>query len=492
MATLSFEANVNKTVTVTGAVYNITFPTIPEGLTVSVNEVEVKAGESIEVNENAVIGFNLDINKPILTVNYENLNSITLNNNDIVNGYSQQITEDATINIVGATAIPNVTISGSGISAFTVNSQEFDQNNLPYTFQPKGGVTNQINVTGSESETYNLQINGNRINQCKINNDVVQLPFNTVIDKDINIAVSGEVYQVDLSSIGGAVTTVNGNIVTDGADKYHNIIDITKDTFIAIDGTHKLVISGQDLSAITINGVVIPIESLPATINNNAMQVAMTVSGYAPSEVHISGSYINTITVDGTAIPVNSTGSADFEFSTREENHFITVVGSQPREYNLTFNPNATTIEMNGEKVQGNIQYPISNDVFIEATPLPIPIHVESAPDVQVEINGKLYSTSDFTFNTSGETEIDITTATCNLTIDYGDDSYSLVVPQSVIYLTAPHRDGWIFDSWSSSDTGIGNPKQVKTIVDLQGKNSAHIVCHYQRWLTINKPNNWN
>ena len=99
---------------------------------------------------------------------------------------------------------------------------------------------------------------------------------------------------------------------------------------------------------------------------------------------------------------------------------------------------------------------------------------------------------SDFTIQVDSATELDIFTETCNITVDYGDNSYSLLVPARLVTITAPHRDGWIFDGWSSDNVGIVNPKSVKCNIDLTGKSVANLVCHYQRWETCNKPNIWN
>ena len=134
----------------------------------------------------------------------------------------------------------------------------------------------------------------------------------------------------------------------------------------------------------------------------------------------------------------------------------------------------------------------ISKDVYVESTPIPVPVHFESDDTVRVEVNGRLYTSKDFTFNVNQDTEVDITTETCKLTIDYGDNSYSIIVPQSIVTLTAPHRDGWLFDGWSSDNTGIDGSKSVRCTVDLTGKSFANLVCHYQRYVTIDKPNNWN
>ena len=53
MATTSFVADVNKTVTIEGETYTLTLPTIPEGVTVTINETQMQAGVPVELTENA-------------------------------------------------------------------------------------------------------------------------------------------------------------------------------------------------------------------------------------------------------------------------------------------------------------------------------------------------------------------------------------------------------------------------------------------------------
>ena len=67
-----------------------------------------------------------------------------------------------------------------------------------------------------------------------------------------------------------------------------------------------------------------------------------------------------------------------------------------------------------------------------------------------------------------------------------------MVLPQSLVTITAPHRDGWIFDTWSSDNIGIDGAKSVRCTMNLEGRTNATIVAHYQKCITFDKPNTWN
>ena len=499
MATLSFVADVNKTVTVNGILYSLTVPNIPSNVHLYLNEVEVEANTPITLSENMQLTVNIDEPEPSnITVVYSNANTATYDDTPFTSGEDFEVTPgNHTINFEGATSIPQVTLNGEGITGFTVNATEHQPTELPYTFTPLGGTTNSVYFAGEAGENTVVNLQGTDIAKVAVNGQEIQQQNGVYKIADThgtyNVNVEGETYQVDLSGTTGVVVTQDGVIISDGTSELHKILDITADTFIKLDGTHTLSVTGQDIKNISVNGVSYPVETLPISVKNSAMTASVIVQGFEPSEVHVVGQYIDTVTVDGTSVPIGENGAIDFELTTVEQNHFININGSQPRQYALTFNNNnATEIEMDGQVVPNGATKMIAKDVFIEATPQPIPIHVESAPDATVQVNGKDYNASDFTVNISAATEIDVTTETCNLTIDYGDDSFTITVPQSVIYITAPHRDGWIFDCWSSTNIGIGNPKQVKTTLDLQGVNNGNLVCHYQRLITCNKPNAWN
>lgn len=494
MATMSFIANVDKTVTVQGNVFSITIPTLPSGFTMYLNEVQVTSGQVVQISEDTAIRIDYTPTPVTLDVSYTNANNVTIDGNTVLSGASLTLAGgNHTAVFTGATAIPSVTLNGDGCTGFSVNGIGFTANDLPYTFQPLGGVINTIFYNGEDIGDHDITISGTNISAITVNNVSETLPFTTTVDENLQIAVSGEIYQVDVSSIGGAKIYKDGEMISDGTSVLHQIIDVESDTFISIDGTHEITVTGEDVKSISVNGVLVDVESLPASISNRNMTATFSVNGYEPSEVHVIGEYIDTVTVDGVSVPVSSSGSVAFELTTVENNHFISIMGSQPREYAITWNDNgSTTIYMDGEEMADGATNYISKDVYIEALPEPIPVHIESAEDARVQVNGRDYNSTDFSVQINSATEIDVTTETCKLTVDYGDNSYSFVVPQGIVYITAPHRDGWIFDTWSSNNVGIDSPKSVQTTINLTGRNNANLVAHYQRIITWNKPNEWN
>lgn len=494
MSTITFTADANKTVTVSGESYSITPTNIPENVTITLNEVVLQEGIPVTLSADSTIGITVDDTQGYITVVYEDLESCTYDGDHVDTNERLEITSgEHILNIKGGIEIPQVTLNGEGLVSLNVNASTVSVADLPYTFTPTAGITNSVYIVGSGTASRQFTINGTNIATATINGTPVTLPYTGTITETTTIAVAGEIYQVDLTSLGGAKITKDGEVINDGNSSLHQIIDIDKDTYLTIDGTHSLTVTGENIESISVNGIVYPVTSLPITVTNNKMSATVNVDGYSPSEVHVVGSYMETVTVDGVDIPIGENGSVDFELTTVQNNHFINIQGSQPREYAITWNDNGTTtLYMDGaEQTSGTTSY-IEKDVYIEALHAPIPVHIESAPDVITEVNGRDYDSNDFTVNISQATEIDITTATCDLTIDYGDNSFNITVPQSVVTVTAPHRDGWIFDSWSSSDIGIESPKNVRTLLNLQGHNRGHLVCHYQRYCTINKPNSWN
>lgn len=465
--------------------------TFDEKVSVTLNELNVTSGQPYPIEGNAAINISGGVADVELSVMYTNQNSVTLDGTAVENGTMVKLSEGShTLAATGSIAIPEVMINGEGITQFSVNGNDFQPSSLPYKFTPMGGMTNSIYVSGENTTAKTITISGTHIASITVNNEEVTLPYTTTVSEPLDISVSGEVYQVDVSSKGGAIVKQGETILSNG-EKIHTIIDVTKDTFLSIDGTHTLTVTGEELKTITINGVSVDVSQLPVTINNNAMTATVVVGGYPPSEIHVVGTYIDTATLDGNAVTIGANGSIDLEVEVREENHFLSIIGSQPRNFALTFENNGVTdIELNGQTVPNGTQM-ISGNSFIEAEAKPIPVNFDTDGFIMVQVNGVPY-TGDFAVNVSKETFVDVTANSCNLIIDYGDNSYSITVPQSMITLTAPHRDGWIFDTWTSNDTGIINPRAVQCNIDLTGKMTAHLVANYQRFMTCDKPNRWN
>lgn len=495
MATKTFTADGNKTVTVQGNTYTLTLSgTIPEGVHFYLNEVELVAGQAVVINANQTLTFSDEREAGQVIVNYTNATSATYDGEAFVTGEGFEVTSGThTLNFTGATEIPSITVNGDGLSSLSVNGVEKKPSELPFTFQPTGGITNQVFAQGVTEGNRTVYISGTDIERLTVNNTPTPLPASITIDQPTYIGVAGKIYQMDVTSPGGTAITLDGSTLTDGSGKYHKIIDVNKDMYLKADGTHNIKINGKNLKSVTINGVEVPITNLPATLSNINMTAELDVNGYDPSVIHIEGMYMDSVVFDGATVPLGDKGTVDLSFETKENDHYVTINGSQPRQYKLTWDDSGSTyINMNGKRVTSGSSSLISDDVFIESESRPIPIHFEGAEDTVIEVNGKDYNSTDFTVNITQATEVDVQTETCKLTIDYGDNSYTLLVPQSVITVTAAHRDGWLFDSWSSNNVGIDNPKSVRTTVNLNGKNSATLVCHYQKYLTCDKPNIWN
>lgn len=495
MAVKTFSANVNKTVTLSGLVYSITLPELPEGVHIYLNDVELKANSPVELNEDMTM--RVEVEEPeatTLAVTYSGAAVATYDEKPVVNTDVVDITPGPhAIHFEGVAVVPDVQINGDNILSMSINGTSYEQGDLPVTFKPVSNITNSIFVNGSGHQIYTVTVSGTSIEGVTVNNESVTLPYTFTVTQNTQIAASGEIYQLDLTSNGGVKITKDGEVLNDGNSSLHQVIDIGKDTYMTLDGTHTLTIEGQDLKSVTVNGVVMPVEELPVTVKSNKMTATVSVNGYEPSEVHIVGEYMKSVTVDGAEVPIEANGSCTFEFETREANHFVTVVGAQPRTYGITWDDHGTTVlEMNGKQMETGNTTQISSDVFVESTPLPVPVHVESDGSVRVEVNGKVYTSNDFTVNVTDTTELDITSGTCKLTVDYGDNSYTMVLPQSIVTITAPHRDGWIFDTWSSDNIGIDGAKSVRCTMNLEGRTNANIVAHYQKCITFDKPNTWN
>lgn len=472
----------------------VTF-TFDGNVEVSINEVQAVSGQAYPLTENASVMVAVEAVDPsTLTVSYSNMQSITIDGNDVTNGQTLTLAPGShQLEASGATAIPAVSLNGEGVTQFSVNGADFATADLPYTFTPQAGRTNSIYVTGTaDTSSKTVTISGTHIGSITVNNQLVNLPYTVNVTEPLDISVSGEIYQLDVSSKGGAIVSCNGVQLSDG-EHIHTIIDVNADQYLKIDGTHKLTVSGEDIKTITVNGVSVDVSTLPVVIDNNNMTASVIIGGYPPSEIHVSGLYIDTVSLDGNAVPVGANGSVDLEVEVRDENHFLTVVGSQPRAYNLTFDNggNATDIEVNGVEMADGQVLPITDSKYISATPNPVPVNFDTDEFAIVEIDGRPY-TGDFQVNLSHETFVDVNSSSCVLTIDYGDNSYQITVPQKIVAITAPHRDGWIFDTWTSNDIGIISPRMVQCNLDLTGHTSAHLVANYQRYITCDKPNPWN
>lgn len=493
MAIKKFTATGNSTITVVGNSYKLNVGTLPEGLTLMLNEVVLQSGQQVTLTQDSTLTASVDY-KPAgtLTVTANNYNSLTYDGQPITSGSTLTVeTGSHTMDLVGATNIPTVTVNGESINSLTVNGQQMTPDNLPYSFTPIGGKTNDIYVQGTGTETYELQLTGTNIRTANVDGTNVTLPYKTQITGNKVVTMDGEIYQLDLQTI-GAKATKDGTALTTGAP-LHKIIDITQDTYVTVDGTHTLTITGTNLESVTINGVQTPIDKLPYTIENSQMTVNINMTGQPPSSVYVSGEYIKSATLNGQAIQVGDNGQIAINFKTIAETQVVTVTGAQPRKYAITWNDNGSTnLYLNGKLVASGSANMIDSDVYVSAESTSIPLIFDTDEATIIEINGKPFREDDFTVNVNSETLIDVNSSTARVTIDYGDNSYVVILPRKIVTLTAPHRNGWIFDTWSSQDVGITSPKMVQTTVDLGSVSEAHIVAHYQQYIMHDKPNFWN
>lgn len=489
--TKSFPAGSTHTVTFTANSSQLTVE-IPDTIELYLNETKLVNGTTVTLGiTNKIRAVQIPQTVTIVP-EYQNLNSFAVDEKAVLSGSSVTLAPgNHTVSAVGATTIPEVNINGDGLSALSINGTDVPINSLPYSFRPLGAVTNSVYAKGVDTADRSLTISGTHISAITVNNEEVTLPYTVNVNEPLDISVSGELYQVDVSSKGGVIILKDGEVMSNG-EAVHQIIDIDADTYISLDGTHILEVTGVDLKSITVNGVTRPIDQLPVIVENNAMTATVSVEGYPPSEIHVTGMYIDTATLDGNPVKIGANGSVDLEVEVREENHFLNVIGQQPRPLEISWNDNGvTTLEMDGVAQTTGTPTSINKDVYIEAEANPIPVNFATDEFSNVLINGKPY-TGDFTTNVSRETFVTVDSQSARLTIDYGDNSFTLTVPRRMITIAAPHRDGWIFDTWTSNNVGIISPRSVQCNVDMTNVSTAHIVANYQRYLTMDKPNNWN
>lgn len=493
MATTKFTANGNTTVTIQGITPTITVGELPEGLTLMLNEVVLETGQTVTLSENMTLTASLSITPSgTITIGATNYNSVLYDGAVAQLDAPITVSEgNHTLNFTGATAIPTVSINGSAIESLTVNGVEIGDDTIPYTFTPVGGRDNSVYVTGVGNNTYELQLTGTNIRNANVNGQSVTLPYKTQVNNDKIVTVDGEVFQVDIQSIGAKITQ-NDSVISNG-EEFHKIIDITGDTYFNIDATHILTINGTNLKSLTVNGVTTPITSLPYTVRNTAMSVDVELTALPPSTVYVSGEYIKSATLNGESLEIGANGQVGLSFTTLDEKQYLTIIGTQPRKYGITWNDNGSTnLYLNGKLVASGSTSLIDSDVYVAAEATPIPLIFDTDEATIIEINGKPFREEDFTVTVNTATQIDVNSTTCRVTIDYGDNSYKVLLPRKLVTLTAPHRNGWVFDTWSSQDVGIQSPKMVQTLVNLEGITEAHIVAHYQQYLTHDKPNFWN
>lgn len=88
-----------------------------------------------------------------------------------------------------------------------MNGTSYEQGDLPVTFKPVSNITNSIFVNGSGHQIYTVTISGTSIEGVTVNNNPVELPYTFTVTQNTQIAASGEIYQLDLTSNGGVKIT---------------------------------------------------------------------------------------------------------------------------------------------------------------------------------------------------------------------------------------------------------------------------------------------
>ena len=201
MAVKTFSANVNKTVTLSGLVYSITLPELPEGVHIYLNDVELKANSPVELNEDMTM--RVEVEEPeatTLAVTYSGAAVATYDEKPVANTDVVDITPGPhAIHFEGVAVVPDVQINGDNILSMSINGTSYEQGDLPVTFKPVSNITNSIFVNGSGHQIYTVTVSGTSIEGVTVNNESVTLPYTFTVTQNTQIAASGEIYQLDLT-----------------------------------------------------------------------------------------------------------------------------------------------------------------------------------------------------------------------------------------------------------------------------------------------------
>lgn len=484
-----FTSNFTVSASVEETQYKITLPVFPPNLRVFFNGVEVFSEEVVTIEDNIAITFELASVLPVeIPVTYSNMETVTYNGTSYPTpdgSFTIEAAESPTegLTMVGADNVPDIIVNGTDIQALTINQTAYAPTDLPVTFTPDPNITNQIFVEGSVITPMPVTIAGTGIASATANNEPIKLPYTFTPDEATVIAVSAEVYTVDIDSPGGAIISRNGVMLSDGTSAYHEAIDVTANVLYTVDGEHTMTVDGADIKQIVFNGIVLDGTDLPRELKTRAMTSTLDVVGYAPSTLNLSGLYMEDLRVNSVTIPIVD-GSVNYTMETREDVINVIMAGTQPRPqdtYEITWNTNnATTIYYNGNEVPNGSTTIIDRDGFVEARALPIPVHFDVTDGMTTTVNGRVYTGSDFTIQVDQETFVTVEYLTCELTVGWaGVDQYTITLPQDVVYITAPQVDWKKFNTWTSTVKGIGNARSVKTTLDLRNTTTATVQAHY-------------
>lgn len=118
MATTSFTANGNKTVTVEGLVYTVTANTIPDSVTISIDGTPMTAGTPVNITQNSIITLTVqdpDIYNVTFPSTWSDLvTEFTFNGSPVTAGGSYQVTSNSTIGLT--VTEPTITIDYTNTS----------------------------------------------------------------------------------------------------------------------------------------------------------------------------------------------------------------------------------------------------------------------------------------------------------------------------------------------------------------------------------------
>lgn len=485
---LKFTADVNKTVTVEGEIYSITVPALPDGITMLVNEVQVVAGQPVQLTQDSVVTF--EVAPPPVSIAAFHIADATASYTD-PDGISHNIANESSVileggtydfTVAGTAQIPSVNISGAAMESITIQpgGAVVTADEFPYTYTPQPGVSNSLYLqgTGGGENAHSITITGTQLREVTVDSIAVQLPHTFTPTKDTVIAAAGITRRLTLQSQGGTKINDGSTLLTDGNGAYNTVIDMTTDHTLTLDGEHEIITDADDITYLEQNGV--RVTSFPSTARNRLMTLRQRIQGAAQGQLQFAASYIEDGTLDGTPLTVTNGNIAE-TIEIGAEDRILTVRGSQPRTYRIHWQDNGSTqITMNGNLMVSGTSSIISGDVFVEAVSTPIPVNFENHGEGVIEINGRPETADAFTYMVSRETEVDIRGGQrCMLTITWEGGSCVLAAVRDIIEIWAPEVPGRKFRMWSSEDIGIENPELRKTILDLRSYDTAIVHANY-------------
>lgn len=494
----------NKTVDVAGVLYKITVPQLPANNTMRINGVAVVAGQEYEIAQDAVITFEVvPVESGVtLTLDTTNITSASLDGSPLTVEASMQLDLPAgehNLTVQGGESIPQVQINGTGLQNASVNGVTITDAELPYTFTPQAGITNTIFFEGAVTDIYPVTVARVPGGKLTDNNVDVTLPYTfTPTDHAHILAFTPEVYNVDLESLGGAKIIVDGVQVSDGTGEYNNVLPINKNTRIQIDGEHEVQFTGNRVSRVTIDGVVVISDqqgAFTAEYKNRSMSLTCDIQGY--KAIELSGNFTNMKEMYLNGVPMEQTSEGTYIFTLPVANDDILLSGSgsQRRAYDLIFdNSGSTSISLNGQTVQNGLRYPITGDSYIEALFNGLPLNFEINGGSEVLVNGRPVDNGS-SVTVYEESFVHVDKETTVLTVNYPNRTIQFNGwPSGTNQIWAPQVDGMNFHFWTT-DTPLvtfTNASLINTQVRIPtGISAVTITAHYSPCKHLDIPETW-